>query len=155
MKKTPPKDEKKVTDIEARILELETQLEESDVYKTRALADLENFKRREGENKKNWSQFAVIDFIKKVVPNFLELSRGAEHSKDEAMTQVVSKFFTNLETQGLTQINPQAGDEMDPEKHEVLMLAEGEKGKIVQTLESGWMFQEKVIIPAKVSAAAN
>ncbi|PID70417.1 nucleotide exchange factor GrpE [bacterium DOLZORAL124_38_8] len=143
----------KIETLEADLAAAQTETETAKEAQMRALADLANFQRRETENKKLWSQFAVADFLKKVIPSFLELKLGADHSQDESIKQVVEKLWKNLETVGLTAINPAPETEVNPNEHEVLMVAEGQPGCIVQVLEPGWKLHEQVILPAKVSAA--
>ncbi|MBT3348690.1 nucleotide exchange factor GrpE [bacterium] len=144
---------KKIEELDAQLENFQGKFEDAESAKMRALADLENFRRRETENRKNWSTLAVTEFLEKLVPNFFELSLGAEHSADEDLKKVVAKFFENLENLGVEKITPKPGESVDPEKHEVLMAAEGEPGKIVQLLEPGWKFGGKTVVPAKVSAA--
>jgi len=60
-----------------------------------------------------------------------------------------------MRQQGLQDINPEAGDAIDPEQHEVLMAEEGEPGTVVRCLEIGWAFNDHVIQPAKVSGAQS
>ena len=157
-KKTDPKP----NPLEDKILELETLLEASNekaeaaqAASLRAMADLDNFRSRLSGEQAKWSDQAVVAFLEKALPSFLELSLGAAHSKDEAVQQVVEKFFENLRTQGLNDISPQAGESIDPDKHEVLMVEEGEAGTVVRMLEIGWEFNNHVIQPAKVSGAPS
>jgi molecular chaperone GrpE len=148
--------------LEARVIELETALEaaqtkaeEASAASLRAMADLENYRRRLSGEQAKWSDQAVVAFLQKALPSFLELSLGAAHSTDEAVQQVVEKFFEHMRAQGLNDISPQAGESIDPEKHEVLMVEEGDAGTVVRCLEIGWEFKDQVIKPAKVSGAQS
>jgi tRNA-specific 2-thiouridylase len=96
----------KIEALEAQLEEFETRAETAESGQKRALADLENFRRRETENRKNWSTLAVAEFLEKMLPNFLELSLGAEHSTDEDLKKVVAKFFENLKNLGVEKIAP-------------------------------------------------
>jgi len=158
----PKKDESKSSPMEARVVELEAELEaiqtsaeEAKAAQMRALADLENFRRRQEEEKPKWSNQAVTQFLGTVLPSFLELSLGASHSKDKAMQQVVEKFFDTLRAQGLDSINPKTGTAINPEAHEVLMAETGEPGTVVRCLEIGWQYNGQVVVPAKVSGAQS
>ncbi len=150
---TPSPLEIRIKTLESEIEALQTSLDQAKEAQVRALADLENVRRRETAAKANWTKEAVKHFLQKVIPSFLELSLGAEHSEDEAMKKVVEKFFTELQSQGVESIAPNPGDPIDPELHEVLMMAEGKSGCVVQCLEVGWQYQSQTIIPAKVSGA--
>jgi len=153
-------DESKQNPLEARVIELETNLEQMQAEladakegKVRALADLDNFRRRQAGEQLNWSNRAVTGFLQKIVPNMLELSLGAAHSADETAKQTIAKFFDDMNKHGFESIEPEAGEAVDANLHEVLMAEEGEPGKVVRCLEIGWKFQDNVITPAKISAA--
>jgi len=147
-KKTDKKPTKK-----CQISELKSQLDIERELKLRALADLQNFRRRENENKKNWSNFAIAEFCKNMIPTLRELKIGAEHTSDEDLKKTIMKFFAKLEKSGLMEISPQTGENLDPHIHEVLLSEKGKSGTIVRVLESGWKFGEITIASAKVSAA--
>ena len=139
--------------LESDLLAAQTEKETAKEGQMRALADLSNFQRRESENKKLWSTMVVADFLKKIIPSFLELNLGAEHTTDESIKAVIGKLWSNLAVVGLEQINPEAETELNTDEHEVLMVAEGKAGCVVQVLEPGWKLNGTVLIPAKVSAA--
>lgn len=157
-KKTDPKPnllETRIIELEAELEASKTKFETAQAASLRAMADLENYRRRLSGEQAKWSDQAVISFLRKTLPSFLELSLGASHSKDEAVQQVVGKFFEHLRVQGLNDISPEAGEPIDPERHEVLMVEEGQGGSVVRCLEIGWEFNETVIQPAKVSGAQS
>lgn len=145
----------KIVALENQIQLLSEQVDGAEAAKVRALADLQNFQRRQSEDRLKWSDMAVTEFLKKVLPNFLELKLGGDHAEDETIKAVIDKFFANLEKQGLKKIAPEPGQPIDPEQHEVLMMAEGEAGTVVQCLEPGWQYGVIVITPAKVSGATE
>lgn len=157
-KKKKPKPsplEAKITKLEAQLELTTAQAEEARASSLRALADLENYRRRLNGEQARWSDQAVTAFLKKALPSFLELSLGASHSSDQSMQKVVEKFFETLRTQGLKDISPKVGESINPEAHEVLMAEKGEAGTIVRCLEIGWEYNGQVIQPAKVSGAQS
>lgn len=138
---------------EEKIAELEEQVQSAEQAKMRALADLENFRRRESESRASWSQDAIVNWVQSFLPSLQELLLGAEHTTDEDIQKVIEKFMGKLGEQGLRKIEPNIGDEINPDEHAVLMAAEGTPGTVVQILEPGWKLGESVIIPAKISGA--
>ena len=151
--KEKPKKDLKKDSVGDEISTLKEQLANSKEAQLRALADLENFRRRQSAEKIVWGDFAIGDFLANNLATFLELKLSAEHTKDEDVKKVVGKFFVNLDKNNLCTINPQSGEELDTNLHEVLLTEEGEKGKIVRTLEAGWKYKDKILQPAKVSVA--
>lgn len=144
----------KIEALEAELLATKNEVEKAKEGQIRALADLQNFQRREAENKKFWSQMAVEEFLRKFIPSFLELSLASAHTEDKDVKTVIEKFAAKMSDLGMVKIDPQPGEGLNPDEHEVLMTAEGEPGTIVQTLEIGWKYLDKALIPAKVSAAS-
>ncbi len=141
--------------LKSHIKELEASVAAEKNKAIRALADLENLRRRESENKKNWTASGIAYFLKELLPNFFELQLGKEHSSDKELIKVIDKFFGKLEKLGFQKIAPKKGDNIDSGLHEVLLTEEGRKGAVIRTLEPGWKFGEIVIAPAKVSASAE
>jgi molecular chaperone GrpE len=139
--------------LQQEIVKLKEQLQEAERAKLRALADLENFRRRESESRTNWSRTAVADWVQSFLPSLQELLLGAEHTSDTDIQKVIEKFMGKLGEQGLSKITPTVGDEINTDEHAVLMTAEGEPGTVVQVLEPGWKLGDNVILPAKISGA--
>ena len=111
--------------LEAQIETLKEELNNAEQAKLRALADLENFRRRESESRSTWSSNAVSEWVQGILPSVQELLLGAEHSTDKDIQKVIKKFMNSLEKQGLEKISPIAGSEINPDEHAVLMAAEG------------------------------
>lgn len=141
--------------LKTKVEELENLLITEQEKAIRALADLENVKRREMQSRAKWGDMAIVEFINKLLPSLLELHKGTEHSQDKALVSVVEKLFKSLEKSGLHPIAPSKKTPINPSEHEVLLTAEGKKGCVVQTLEFGWKFNDLIICPAKVSACPN
>ncbi len=144
--------EEQITTLESQLETLQAEAAQHQQAAVRALADLENVKRRQAEERSRWSTMAVQGFLTPLLPRLLELQKGLTHSTDTALTAVVQAFFAQCAEGGLQTITPDPGTPIDPDQHEVLMVAPtGEPGTVAQTLEPGWMYQGTVIIPAKVS----
>ena len=134
----------------AKMLE---EIEREKQAKMRAIADLENFRRRENENQKRNAEFSVAVFLTEVLPNFSELDRALVHLADSDEKVLISKLFAALQKSGLEKINPQKGEKVDPNFHSVLATASGNAGEITEVLAPGWKFGSIVLEPAKVAAA--
>ena len=143
----------KITELEEALLKAQEGLNEAEEAKLRALADLQNFQRRQTTEKAQWSQVAVVSFLRTFLPRFLELQLGAANTEDTAVAKTIETFFAALKKNGLEKIEPVTGERVDPDLHEVLMQGEGEPGTIVSVLEPGWRYGEITIAPAKVSGA--
>ncbi len=145
----------KIETLEKELEALQMQFEQSEQTKLRALADLQNFQRREAENKKNWVSLGVAEFWKALLPRLRELRLAAKHTQDASCKKVIEHWFSSLQKMGLEMIEPPAGSPLDAETCEVLVTAEGAPGTVLQVLEPGWKFKDIVLVPAKVSGAKN
>ena len=121
------------------------------------LADFQNYKRRVEEQHKNISTFATENLILELLPFIDNLERAIkaipkDKEADEwakGINQIYQQFTQTLEKQGLQAIQS-VGEPLDPEKHEALMQAPGEKDIIIEEMEKGYILGEKVIRAAKV-----
>ncbi|MCF7917684.1 nucleotide exchange factor GrpE [Candidatus Gracilibacteria bacterium] len=147
--------EKKIEALEAELIKAKDELSEAQSARMRVLADLQNFQRREAQNKMSWVEVGIAEFLKNMLPKFLELKLGSEHSADKDIQKTVERFFSELEKQGLETLVPSVGDIIDPQIHEVLMAEEGTPGTVVRVLEPGWKFQSIILRPAKISGAQH
>lgn len=145
--------ETRIEELEEALLVAQEQVDTEKEKALRALADLQNFQRREAEMKTKWSDMAVSEFLKKNIKKLLELSLASTHTSDEDVKKVIESFFVSIGEQGLIAITPEAGSDLNTDEHEVLMTEEGDAGKIVRVLEPGWKYNDIVLQAAKVSAA--
>ncbi|MEZ4087493.1 MAG: nucleotide exchange factor GrpE [Candidatus Gracilibacteria bacterium] len=139
--------------IQEELEQTRQKLEEMTVISQRALADLQNFKRRTEEERSQFVTMANAALFKELLPVLESASRALEHQqKDEEWTkgveQTLAHLLQTIEKMGLTPIATDG--EFDPEKHEALLTGPGPDGQIVEVLEKGYMLGDKVIKPARV-----
>ena len=84
------------------------------------------------------------------------LDRAVEIKKDvtddafvDGVRNVQMWLKKYLESHGIV-VFDSIGQEVDPDKHEVLSQMPGEEGKILQEFEKGYMFGDRVLRHAKV-----
>ena len=123
----------------------------------RAMADLQNFKRRTEEERGEIQVYANMRLLEAIFPALDNFTRAfeliPEHLEEEEWVKGIAAIEENLmkalTTLGLEAIN-QTGVPADPTLHEVLMEGEGEPGQVIQIFEKGFAFKGKTIRPAKV-----
>lgn len=131
------------------------QLEQLTVISQQALADLQNYKRRTEEEKSAFICFANAELIKMLIPAIDNIHRALLHEpKDTEWTkgaeQTMRQLIEALNKIGLTQMETN-GQKFDPNLHEALLTAPGEKDIVLQELEKGYNFKDKVIKRARVT----
>lgn len=154
---TPPTD----NPLAARILELEQQLneasqkaEEMTTTAQRALADLQNFKRRTEDERSRFAQFACATVVRELLPHLDNFQRAFEHAPEsdewsDSIKNIYQQLFKSLESQGLKKIET-TSQQFDPNLHEALLQGPGKKDMIIEELEPGYMLGEQVIKPSRV-----
>lgn len=123
----------------------------------RTQADFDNFvKRVEGEKLENLAQ-AKAEFMVKISPVLDNFYRAfANTKKDDPIVsgflQIKKQLEDILADEGLKKISTQKGTKFDPNLHEAISYEENDlpTDTIIDELESGWQFEDRVVKPAKV-----
>ena len=123
----------------------------------RAEADFINYKRRSEQEKEEVSKFATSLLMLKILPILDDLERAFASSPPrlaklgwvDGIRRIDRKLRTTLEAQGLSLINA-LGEPFDPHLHEAVRQDKGKEGIIIEEVQKGYKFQDKVIRPSKV-----
>jgi len=162
-KKAKEKTEKKTKEesnkLKERIAELEQKNEELNDRLIRRLAEFDNYKKRTEIEKEELFKYAAEPFILKILAVYEDLQRSLAHIDDEnkdglkeGLKMVADKFTQILTEQGVKKIDA-LGKEFDFEFHEALLQQESEDvppNTIINEVESGYMYKDKVLKHAKV-----
>ena len=126
----------------------------------RAMAEMENSRRRADEAVERAHKFAVEKFAKNMLPVIDSLEKALEIAGDEKnpMIEGVEATYRQLvkamEMSGMVEINP-VGEKFDPTKHQAITMVpamEGqESGHVAQVFQRGWLINERVLRAALVS----
>ncbi|MBI2135397.1 nucleotide exchange factor GrpE [Candidatus Woesearchaeota archaeon] len=122
----------------------------------RLQAEFENYKKRADKEKQEFSSYAKADLIAKLLPLLDTFEIALRNTKDhekfvKGMEMVFAQFFSALEAEGLRPINAE-GKKFDPYYHEVMLKQESgrEEGIVLEELQKGYMFKDKVLRYSKV-----
>jgi len=123
----------------------------------RAQADFINYKRRTEQEKEEISQFAQASLILNLLPALDDLERAfaaipprlAKASWIDGIRLIWSKLQTTLKAQGLSEIEA-VGEPFDPHLHEAVRQDKGKEGVVVEELQKGYKFRDKILRPSKV-----
>jgi molecular chaperone GrpE len=132
----------------------QTKLNEMVAISQRALADLQNFKRRTEEERENFIQFASAQVILEFLPAISNVERAFKHEpKDnewvKGIEQILKQLTQVLEKHGVKEIQT-LGQKFDPKLHEALMTGQGEKDIVIEEFEKGYLLGDRVIKQARV-----
>lgn len=144
---------------ETSIAELEENIKSLQDSLLRKVAEFENYKRRTENDQLNLLKYAAESFILKVLPVFDDLGRSVEHLSEsnlesikEGLKLVHQKFAKILDEQGIKKLDAK-GKEFDVDFHEALMQQpskEVEPNTVLEEIEPGYIYKDKVIKHAKV-----
>ena len=123
----------------------------------RAQADLQNAKDRLQKEGEEIRKFALENTLLMLLPTIDNFQRAFEHLPEDldgnewvkGVVAIEKDLVGKLSALGLEKIEC-LGESVDPEKHEVLQTGPGEEGKVIEVFEDGYLFNGKVLRPAKV-----
>ncbi len=136
-----------------KIEELKNQVKEGNEKYLRLLAEWENYRKRTLKEKTASVNYGKESIISKILPILDDFERGlkANEKKDtgSGFQLIIQKLFDVLQKEGLIKISVNSGDQFDVNQHEAISqipIKKPElKGKIVEEIESGYTFNEKII----------
>ncbi|MFD2369734.1 nucleotide exchange factor GrpE [Brevibacillus sp. GCM10020057] len=136
------------------------QAEEHQNRMLRALADMENLRRRVRKEQEDLAKYASLKIVEELLPVLDNFERALAADK-ESMTldslltgvnMVYRQMVQVFDKEGLTPIEAK-GKPFDPHVHQAVMQAqdpEFESGVVVEELQKGYMFKDRVVRPAMV-----
>lgn len=147
---------------------LEQQLDEakkaaakSHDHYVRAMADLENFRRRVVREKDELRQFAAGRVLEDLLPVIDNLGLGIAAAKAPnadlktlvgGIEMVLGQLKSSLANHGLKEINP-AGEKFDPNQHESIASQPSKEiaeGSVLQVVRTGYGLNGRLLRPASV-----
>lgn len=125
------------------------------------MAEFDNFRKRTLKEKSEIIRNAGENVLKGLLPIVDDFERGLKAADkgenaaavDEGMQLIYNKLVKYLAANGVKEFDP-ADDVYDADKHEAISAVpvpdEDKKGKILDTVEKGYMINDKVLRHAKV-----
>jgi molecular chaperone GrpE len=132
----------------------------------RAVADLENFRRRTVREKEELRAFAAARVIEELLPVLDNLALGltaAKAPKADLSTlvggieMVATQLKSTLGNHGLKEINP-VGQAFDPNQHEAISQqpsTDVPEGRVVQVVRAGYSLNGRLLRPASVVVSSG
>jgi len=126
----------------------------------RAVADLENFKKRAAKEKQDTIKYGNEALIKDLLPIVDGMDRALEYSEQsddftsfkEGLQMLQGQLCRCLEKHGVEAVDA-LNRPFDPHLHEALMMVEStdhEANHVVNQMEKGYLLHGRLIRPAKV-----
>lgn len=127
----------------------------------RAVAELDNYKKRAAREKDDIIKFGKENVIKDILPIIDSLDRALEHADGardiqnfiDGLKLIQDQLLACLKKHGVERIEC-AGKDFDPNYHDALMQVESdlhEDNKVVNEFECGYLLNGRLLRPSKVS----
>ena len=154
---------------EATAPSLEDQLTETNDRLLRALAELENTRRRAERDRIDAQQYGMMRFARDILSVVDNMERAQQAVSDD--TEIPDSFKAIMEGIAATERDLRAilerhqviailpkGEKFDPNFHEAMFEAPGtgaEAGTIIEVIEAGYRIGERLLRPARVGIAKD
>jgi len=126
----------------------------------RALAEFDNYKKRQEREKADFCKFAMESLMKELLPVLDNLDRALEHSKVNEVPQSFieglelarKSFWDVLDKNGLKHVDA-VGEKFDPNYHEAIMQQDdpdSEENTILTEVQKGYLLHDRLIRPSMV-----
>ncbi len=156
--------EQEVNTLENQLADLQAQVEKEKKEYLFLAAEFDNYRKRTLKEKAEIIKNGGENVLKGILPIVDDFERGlkaAESSEDaksvlEGMTLIYNKLVKYLESMGVKEM-ASTGEEFNSDLHEAIAQvpapSEDMKGKVLDTVQKGYMLNDKVLRHAKVAVA--
>ena len=142
--------------LEEKLAEAIARAEKAEAEITYKDADIINIRKRNASDRAELMKFAGFNLSGRILPVLDSLERALDNAEDGPLTDGIRLTRDNLldalQAEGVTPI--EVGSDFDPNVMEALTTLpaseEHPDGTVIQTLESGWMYKDRVLRPARV-----
>lgn len=147
----------------AQIIELKAQLDEARAEQIRALADIDNQRKRLAREAEQTRRYASERLLSDLLPVADTLDAGLKAGGDdparlrEGFALTRRQFIKVLESHGVAELDPK-GEPFDPELHQAMAavdVAGTAPGTVVDVLQKGWRLHERLLRPALVAVVRD
>lgn len=131
----------------------------------RAVADLENFKKRTAQERSRMQKYRYEALLRDLLPIVDNMDRAVQHCSEagqsdgvaEGICMIAGMFRDLLQRYGVKEIGS-LGEPFDPQFHEAiarLPTSDKPANVVVEEMEKGYLYQDRLLRPAKVVVAAE
>lgn len=146
-----------------RVEQLEAEREDLESRVKRTAADFENYKKRQEKKREQAAAAATERLVERLLDVRDNLQRAIDQSTEEGeslregVKLTLAEFDRVLDAEEVSEIAPEPGASVDPNRHEVMVQVEGEQpaGRIEEVYQPGYAMDSRVIRPAQVVVSTD
>jgi molecular chaperone GrpE len=142
-----------------RVESLEAERDDLESRLKRKQAEFQNYKKRQEKRREEERQRATEDLVERLLDVRDNLQRALETDEDADIRSGVETtmrlFDRVLDGENVERIDPEPGEEVDPQRHEVLMRVESDRepGTVDELHRPGYEMAGKLLRGAQVTVA--
>lgn len=153
---------KELEELQEKIKLLEEQnLELKNDY-VRVMADFDNYRKRKEKEMGENREAAIVGFVEDLLPaidNF-EMSLKMTDNKEmfvKGVEMIHKNLLDTLRSNNIEEFYANEGEDFDPYLHEPILIEDKSKepGKVVNSMNKGYKFKDKIIRPVKVQVVKD
>ena len=121
-------------------------------------AEIQNVRKRLMSEKATAIQYGGMGMARKMLGILGDIDRALSVDEDEGLSLIRSKMWSELSSDGVSKIETKGG-KFDPAKMEAITTLppsdDFPANTVIDELESGYMYKDRVLIPARVVVASE
>ena len=121
-------------------------------------AEIQNIRKRLMSEKATAIQYGGMGMARKMLSVLADIDRALSVNEDEGLTLIRTKMWSELSSDGVSKIETKGG-KFDPTKMEAITALPPSEdypaNTVIDELEAGYMYKERVLIPARVVVASD
>ena len=121
-------------------------------------AEIQNVRKRLMSEKAIAIQYGGMGMARKMLTVLADIDRALAVNEDEGLSLIRTKMWSELSSDGVSKIETKGG-KFDPTKMEAITTLppseEFPANTVIDELESGYMYKDRVLIPARVVVASE
>jgi molecular chaperone GrpE len=159
------REKKEQSDLEKELEQMKREAADNYDKYLRAAAEMENYKKRAAREKADAINYGNETLIRDILPIVDRLERALDHSSNskdfdsfvEGLNLIYDKLLGVLEKNGVEKIDA-VGKDFDPHFHEAVLQvksADVDDNKVVEKFENGYLLNDRLLRPVKVSVSKH
>lgn len=152
-----------VEPLEAKVDSLEEERDDLKSKLARKQADFKNYKERQKRKQEQLKERATEDLVERLVDVRDNLKRALDQDVDDdesirgGVEMTLKEFDRVLAEENVEEIAPEAGEDVDPQRHEVMVRVDSDQpeGTIAEVFNPGYEMADRVIQAAQVTVSTG
>ncbi len=155
--------EERIEELETELAAREERIEELEDTLRRTQADFQNFKKRAERKRERVRERATEDLVERLLDVRDNLRRALEEDDPavenllDGVRMTLREFDRVLEDEGVAEIAPDPGDDIDPTRHEVMQRTDSDQPEdtVAAVFAPGYEMADEVVRPARVTVSTG